>query len=148
MREVFLAREEHIPHIAALEKATFTTPWSESSIRMFFDIGGTFTAVCLEDGELASYCTVLIVLDEVQIINVATAEKYKRRGCADAVISLVLEESKRRNIETLSLEVRVSNDPAISLYEKYGFSIAGRRKDFYEKPKEDAFVMIKYLGKE
>ena len=146
MREVILAREEHIPQIAALEQATFTTPWSESSLRMFFEIEGCFVAICLEDGELASYCTVILVLDEVQIINVATAEKYKRQGCADDVIDLVLKESKRRNIENLSLEVRVSNEPAISLYEKYGFTIAGRRKDFYEKPKEDAFVMIKYLG--
>jgi ribosomal-protein-alanine N-acetyltransferase len=99
----------------------------------------------LEDGDLGSYCTVTTVLDEAQIINVATAERYKRQGCADAVISGVIDECKRRDIVSISLEVRESNAPAISLYEKFGFFVAGKRKNFYTNPRENALVMIKNL---
>ncbi len=145
MKNAFFARAEHIPLIAELEKQTFSHPWSESSLNMFFETESALYAICLADGELASYCTMMLVLDEVQIINVATAEKYKRQGYAEAVIELTLEEARRRGISSISLEVRESNAPAIALYEKFGFFEAGKRKDFYTDPRENALVMIKSL---
>lgn len=145
MKNAFFAREEHIPLIAELEKQTFSHPWSESSLSTFFETESALYAICLADGELASYCTMLLVFDEVQIINVATAEKYKRQGYAEAVIELTLEEARRRGITSISLEVRESNAPAIALYEKFGFFKAGKRKDFYTDPRENALVMIKSL---
>ena len=145
MKNVMFAQKEHIPLIAELEKKTFVHPWSESSLNMFFESESALYAICLEDGELASYCTMLLVLDEVQIINVATAEKYKRQGYAEEVINLMLEEAKRRDFGSISLEVRESNAPAIALYEKFGFFVAGKRKDFYTDPRENALVMIKNL---
>jgi ribosomal-protein-alanine N-acetyltransferase len=101
--------------------------------------------LCLEDGEIASYCSVLTVLDEGQIINVATADGFRRRGCARAVIERVIEESIRRGLVTLSLEVRESNAAAQALYEGAGFFSAGKRKDFYKNPRENALVMIKNI---
>ena len=145
MREVIIARRAHIPAIAELEKQTFKHPWSENSLQMFFEGEGAYCVACMENGDLVSYCTVTTVLDEAQIINVASAPKHKNKGCAKATIELVLDEAKRRNISSVSLEVRESNVPAISLYESFGFSVAGKRKDFYTEPRENALVMIKNL---
>ena len=145
MREVYLAQSEHIQAIAELEKATFTHPASENALGMFVENKDAFCVVLLEDGDLGSYCTVTTVLDEAQIINVATAERYKRQGCADAVISCVIDECKQRDIVSISLEVRESNAPAISLYEKFGFFVAGKRKNFYTDHRDNALVMIKNL---
>ncbi len=145
MKKAIVAKKEHISLIANLEKKTFVHPWSESSLSSFFETESALYIVAMEGNELASYCTMLIVLDEVQIINVATNEKYKRQGYADAVISLALDEALRRGLNTISLEVRESNVPAIALYEKFGFVVAGERKDFYTNPRENALVMIKNL---
>ena len=145
MREIYLSKAEHIKAIAEIEKSTFTHPASENALKMFVEGNDAFCVVLLEDGDLGSYCTVTTVLDEAQIINVATAEQYKRQGCADAVISGVIDECKRRDIVSISLEVRESNVPAIALYEKLGFVVAGKRKNFYTDPRENALVMIKNL---
>lgn len=145
MREIIIAAAEHIPLVAALEAETFSEPASESALASLFIGGGSFCAVCLENGELCSYCTVVTVLDEAQIINVATAARHKRRGLAREVLSFVLDECKGLDITTISLEVRESNVPAISLYTSLGFSVAGKRRDFYKKPRENALVMIKNL---
>ena len=85
------------------------------------------------------------MLDEAQIINVATSEAYKRSGCANAVIGGVFDECNKRGIVSISLEVRESNAPAIALYEKLGFVVAGKRKNFYTDPRENALVLIKNL---
>jgi ribosomal-protein-alanine N-acetyltransferase len=145
MREIIFAKKEHIPMMAALEAKSFSNPWSESSLNLFFDTESAIMVICLEDGCFASYCNLLTVLDEVQIINVATDPAFKKQGCAKAVLEFVLEESKKRGITTISLEVRESNIPAISLYESLGFFVAGKRKDFYTDPRENALVMIKNL---
>ena len=145
MREVVLASAEHVLAIADLEKATFTHPASENAIKMFVDDQNTFCIALLDDGKLASYCTLTTVLDEAQIINVATSESYKRSGCANAVILGVFDECNKRGIVSISLEVRESNVPAIALYEKLGFVVAGKRKNFYTDPRENALVMIKNL---
>ena len=145
MKRVFLADESHALLIANLEKRTVTHPQSEKSLVEFFKLERNFAVVCLENGELVSYCTLTSVLDEAQIINVATAPEYKRQGCAKAVFERIFEECAHRGIITVSLEVRESNSPAISLYEDLGFSVAGKRKDFYTDPRENALIMIKNL---
>ena len=144
MREIKIAKKEHISALARLEAATFFEPWSEKSLELFLD-SQNFCVLCLEDGNLASYCTVTTVLDEAQIVNVATDSLYKRRGCARDVLREVIFECEKRKIVLISLEVRESNAPAIKLYEELGFTVAGKRKDFYKNPRENALVMIKNL---
>lgn len=145
MSEIILAREEHIPLVATLEASIFSEPTSERSLASMFLGDRSFCAICLENEKLASYCTVFCVLDEAQIINVATDPSYLRRGFARATLEFVFAECKKRSIMSISLEVRESNTPAISLYEALGFEIAGKRKDFYKNPRENALVMIKNL---
>ena len=142
MRELLVAKKEHLPLIASLEALTFFEPWSENALELFISDAG-FCIACLDGENLCSYCTVTTVLDEAQIINVATAESYKRQGCAKAVLERVLDECSKRSIGYISLEVRESNKGAISLYQNLGFNIVGKRIGFYSNPRENALVMVK-----
>lgn len=142
MVEIALANKEQLSLIASLEKATFSSPWSEKSLEFFLE-ELNFCVVLLSDGELASYCTVSTVLDEAQIINVATDIRFKRSGYAESVLNAVFKECARRGIASISLEVREGNVAAISLYKKLGFEIMGTRKNFYTDPTENALVMVK-----
>ena len=144
MREITIARKEHISALAELERTTFSDPWSEKALELFLE-EQNFCVACFEDGELASYCTVTTVLDEAQIVNVATDSHFKRMGCAREVLDGVIFECQKRKITLISLEVREGNAPAIALYTKLGFTVAGKRKDFYKNPRENALVMIKNL---
>ena len=142
MIEIALAKKEHLSLIASLERATFSSPWSEKSLEFFLE-ELNFCVVLLNDGELASYCTVSTVLDEAQIINVATDIRFKRLGFAESVLKAVFDECVRRSITSISLEVRESNESAIALYKKLGFEVLGKRKNFYTEPIENALVMVK-----
>lgn len=145
MRETVIAKKEHLSAIAELEKATFFEPWSENALQFFLS-KENFCVALFVDSNLASYCTLTTVLDEAQIVNVATDGSYKRMGCAKETLERVFEECKKRSIVLISLEVRESNVPAIALYNSLGFSVAGKRKNFYTNPRENALVMIKNLG--
>lgn len=142
--DILLADRSHIPLIAALERDTFSEPWSEHTLELFFGDGG-FCAVCMEGAVLASYCTVVTVLDEAQIVNVATSIDHQRQGLARSVLKFVIDECLRRGLAPVSLEVREGNMPAILLYEGLGFERVGIRKNFYKEPRENALIMIKRL---
>ena len=144
MKEIIIAKKEHLGAIAELERETFFEPWSEQALELFVS-ENNFSIACVVDGCIASYCTVTTVLDEAQIINVATDKRYRRTGCAKDVLNAVLLECKKRGINLISLEVRHSNASAIALYEGIGFTVAGMRKDFYNNPRENALVMIRNL---
>ena len=88
------------------------------------------------------YAGLHAVLDEGYIDNVAVAPEYRRQGIADALIGAFTRFGEAR-LAFLTLEVRAGNDPAITLYEKHGFYEVGRRKDYYDDPKEDAVLMTR-----
>ena len=144
MRMITLAKKEHLSLIADIEQMIFSEPWSEKSLELCLT-DKAFCICCFEDETLTSYCTVITVLDEAQIINVATSTDFRGMGYAKTVIEAVFAECYKRGINSISLEVRESNVPAISLYQSFGFKIEGKRKDFYKNPRENAFVMIKNL---
>ena len=95
--------------------------------------------------QIIAFATVLFAPDEGQIINVATHPDHRRRGAGGMLMDRIVSDARARRFDQLSLEVRVSNEPAIALYRAYGFEIAGRRKNFYTCPREDAYVMLKSL---
>ena len=95
--------------------------------------------------QIIAFATVFFAPDEGQIINVATHPDHRRRGAGRLLMDRIVAEARARSFEQLSLEVRVGNEPAISLYQAYGFEIAGRRRGFYTAPREDAFVMLRSL---
>ena len=144
MKEIILAKREHLPLVARLEKDIFADPCSEKGLELFLT-DSAFCVCCFDEDTLVSYCTVVTVLDEAQIINVATSTSYRGKGYAKSTLQTVFDECKKREITSISLEVRESNTKAISLYDVLGFTTEGKRKDFYKNPRENALVMIKNL---
>lgn len=128
--------------VSALEAAVFTMPWSKNgfSETLCREDAHFFTAY--EDERLLGYAGVYCTADEGEITNVAVAPEARRQGVARALLQHLLTRLLSDGITRAVLEVRVSNTPAIRLYEAQGFQIAGRRKGFYEKPAEDAYVMV------
>ena len=132
---------EHIPHIAELERTCFSHPWSEELLlqELWNDASAVIVAEG-EDGTVLGYAGVSTVLDEGYIDNVAVASQFRRQGVADELIAALVRFG-RAKLAFLTLEVRASNAPAIALYAKHGFREAGRRKNYYDDPKEDAILM-------
>lgn len=132
----------HLPQVAALEKICFPAdPWSEALFREALE--NPRAAVLLAQGErdaVLGYAVVSVVLDEGNLDNIAVAPGYRRQGVADALLS-VLTGFGREHLAALMLEVRASNAPAIALYEKHGFAAVGRRRNYYDAPREDAVLM-------
>ena len=137
----------HLPQVAALEKICFPAdPWSEELFRdALMSPHAVLLAAEREDGAVLGYAVLSVVLDEGNLDNLAVAPHCRRRGVADALLS-ALTDFGRTRLSVLLLEVRVSNLPAIALYEKHGFVPVGRRKNYYETPKEDALLMTLDLG--
>ena len=97
------------------------------------------------EGVVVGYVGSESVLDSADIMNVAVSPNYRRQGIAEALINALSDALRAKDIRFLMLEVRVSNMPAIALYEKLGFIVAGRRPRYYSSPREDAYVMRKEL---
>lgn len=96
---------------------------------------------------LAGYIVARIGANELHINNVAVRERYRRLGIGLNLLNRTIEEGRRRGIESAFLELRAGNHAALSLYEKCGFQITSRRKNYYSEPIEDALVMtIQLVG--
>ena len=135
----------HVGEIARLEKECFSTPWSEDGLKSELNNAFARFFVATYAGEIAGYVGAHNVLGEVYITNVAVFEKFRRKGIAKKLIDALLESAKAENGNFVTLEVRKSNIPAVSLYEKCGFEKVGERKNFYEKPRENAVLMTYFI---
>ena len=131
----------HIPAIAALERQCFSRPWSEAALsEELYNDTACFLVAEGEDGTVLGYAGLHVILDEGYIDNVAVDPRYRRQGVADALLDVFCRFGAEK-LAFLTLEVRASNTPAIALYEKHGFYEVGRRKDYYDDPKEDALLL-------
>lgn len=143
------AANEHLPQLTALEQICFPAdPWSEALFRQALD--NPAVAILLaqgEDGAVLGYAVLSTVLDEGNLDNIAVHPEYRRQGVADALLG-ALTGFGREHLSALMLEVRASNAPAIALYEKHGFAAVGRRKNYYDAPREDAILMTLAFGTE
>ena len=135
--------ESHVLQIAALEKICFSEPWSVNSIASELGNPLSLWLVAEVDGALAGYIGSQSVLGESDVMNVAVSPDYRRQGIGEALVLALVEELKKHGNHCLSLEVRLSNAPARSLYEKLGFAEVGRRPNYYRNPKEDALILRK-----
>lgn len=131
-----------IREVAVLEAQNFSTPWSENG---FADAlkqpDNIFLVAEMHDGTIAAYCGLYSSIDEGEITNVAVSEPVRRQGIGFAVMEELFYQAGAQGIEKIFLEVRQSNISARRLYEKAGFTDCGVRKNFYERPREDAVVM-------
>lgn len=131
----------HIKEIAQIERECFSMPWSEGALEEeLYNPQASFIVAQRADGAVLGYAGLHVVLDEGYIDNVAVRKDYRGQGIADDLVDVFVRFG-RANLAFLTLEVRPSNDPAIQLYMKHGFAQVGRRKNYYERPREDAIIM-------
>ena len=139
---------EHISQIAGLEEQCFSSSWTEEQLRsQLKDDRHEFIAAVRGDGTVLAYVGMMYILDEGYISNVAVSPEYRRQGIADRVIESLVDICCSLKLSFVTLEVRAGNKAAISLYSKQGFLPVGRRKNYYDLPKEDAILMTKYLNR-
>lgn len=137
---------EDLEQVEAIEKSVFSVPWSFNSIKEAMEMSDNVYIVCEEDGCIAGYCGMWTVLGEGNIVSVAVGEKYRRRGIAKEMMEDLISRGLQKNVNVFFLEVRQSNEAAKHLYEISGFRNIGVRKNFYEKPCEDACVMSRIIS--
>lgn len=130
--------------IAELEKECFSSPWSQNAI-LDSAKNDTDFFVCCENEKIVGYAGIQIVLDEGYVTNVAVTGSHRGNGIGGRLVDTLIRHGQEKNLSFISLEVRSSNFSAISLYSKRGFIEVGKRKNFYEKPTEDAIIMTKEL---
>lgn len=135
---------EHVPQVARLERLCFSDPWSEKSIASELQNPLSLWLVAEEDERVLGYVGSQTVLGESDMMNVAVAPAFRRRGIARALIEALISALAAGGSRCLKLEVRASNESARSLYESMGFQKLGLRKNYYYNPREDALI----LGKE
>ncbi len=136
--------------IAQLEKLCFSEPWSERQLleTMEDPKGVLYVAVQEDDGQVLGYAGLHDIVGEGYVDNIAVFPQFRGQGIGEALTRALIEYMRCAALEFLTLEVRASNLPAISLYEKLGFRQEGRRKNFYRHPTEDARIMTLRPGLE
>ena len=138
-------KEDDVKGVAEVEKACFASPWSEQSLREELENENAHFFVADINGEIVGYMGTISVFGECSVTNIAVKEKHRGKGIASFLLERVIISSAFNEDEFITHEVRQSNTPAISLYEKYGFRKMGERKNFYRLPTEDAYIYNKYL---
>ena len=135
------AAEADIPAIAVLETLCFSSPWSEGALRD--TLASAYARMfCAElDGTVIAYGGCYLLGDDADITNIATHPDYRRRGAAALVLQTLTACARDCGMHAIHLEVRQTNAPAIALYEGFGFSVDGIRKNYYKNPTENAVLM-------
>jgi ribosomal-protein-alanine N-acetyltransferase len=145
MMRIIEMKAHHVPQVAELEKLCFSAPWSANSIAHELTTDYSFWLVAEDDGAVVGYIGSQIAFPEADVMNVAVRPEYRRRGVGQILVEALSTHLRNIDCESLTLEVRASNAPAIALYEKLGFAQVGRRPNYYRNPKEDALILRKEL---
>ncbi|MCQ6281554.1 ribosomal protein S18-alanine N-acetyltransferase [Bacillus sp. EB600] len=135
-------REEDIDQVLEIEHASFATPWSREAFYNELNMNKFAIYIVLEiDKKVVGYCGVWIVVDEAHVTNIAILPDYRGKKLGDALMQNLFEVAKTMGAKSMTLEVRVTNYIAQSLYRKFGFQNGGLRKNYYTDNHEDALVM-------
>lgn len=135
---------DHLDEVAELERICFSTPWSRNMLAEELENMLSAFLVALDDsGRVVGYAGLQVVVDEGYITNVAVRPECRRQGIAGKLLQVFLDFAQAHHLAFLTLEVRASNYDAIALYGARGFRGVGRRKNYYEHPKEDAIIMTR-----
>ncbi len=134
----------HAPQVAAIEAACFSEPWSEQALLDSYNADTRFVVAVLGK-TVIGYGGLQTVLDEGYVTNIATHPNYRRQGVGNALTAALVELARQKGLAFISLEVRQSNLAAQNLYQNNGFTLQGRRKNFYRQPTEDALILTHFL---
>lgn len=136
-------RLEDIDEVALMERVIFPSPWPRQAFAN--ELKEETASLCLVArvrNLLAGYLVAWFVTDEAHLGNVAVTPEFRRRGIATELTKRLIREAEARGITMITLEVRVSNLPAILLYRDFDFKTISMRKHYYVDNGEDAFVML------
>ena len=136
-------KADDVEIVSKIESEVFSMPWSAKDFLEMVEADYAYYYVAEVDGEIAGCCGIRNIAGEGEITNVVVAPPYRKKGIALKMMEYMLERAVEVGIGDCTLEVRVSNQPAIRLYERLGFKGEGVRPHFYDKPDEDALIMWK-----
>ena len=141
--EITKFRRRHLRKVLSIETRVYPRPWSASLFLSELAQRSTRSYIVARfEGEVAGYAGMMFTGLETHITNIAVDPTFHGRKVGTRMLLTLITEAIARGAETVSLEVRVSNLPARSMYEKFGFAVVGTRKGYYIETKEDAFVMV------
>ena len=135
----------HIDGVCKIEETCFAHPWSRQSVESELANENSVFIVAVEGEKVIGYIGMSVVIDEGYIFNVAVNADFRRKGVGTALINELVTYGKKNNLCFITLEVRGSNQAAISLYSDFGFIKVGERKNYYSDPAENAILMTKYF---
>ncbi len=136
---------DFVDQVAEIEKSCFSVPFTKEDICDYLEKDYWHFFVARENDKILGYVSFTLIVDDCNICNVATRGEYRKMGVGSRLIEKALSFVKENGGSKLFLEVRESNKGAISLYEKFGFSVGGVSKNHYTKPLENALLMNLFL---
>ena len=139
-------RDGDVERVAQIESSAFSTPWKATTFRLLLDRPGAVLLVLeMPPDRVAGYAVLWCIQDQGELTNIAVIPEFRNRRLGAYLLDRVLDEAQERTVESLYLEVRVSNFRARSMYASRGFEEIGVRRDYYENPREDARILMKRL---
>lgn len=139
------AKIDEFHELEEISVSSMSEPWREADFMSAEKNEYALILAAVEEDEPVGYAVGYFAADEAELPSIAVSPLMRRRGIGDALLNELFNQVKSRGAAKLFLEVRESNEPAITLYEKNGFITAGTRRHFYSNPEEDALVMMKLL---
>lgn len=143
-----LMSPEHIVQVAEIEKQCFSAPWSLQSISGELSNPISLWVVAVDKNQVVGYVGSQSVMGEADMMNLAVVPECRRQGVGEALVKELIRYLTEKEVFSLTLEVRASNESAINLYSKLGFAQVGRRPNYYSAPKEDALILRKEWANE
>ncbi len=138
---MFSCRLQDLPDVVRIEKACYPHPWTLAQFQQELENPCAHLELCRWQDELAGYLCYWLIAGEMQILNVATSPAWRRQGIAARLLEHCLQYCQRQGLVRAWLEVRASNQAAISVYQRRGFIISGSRPEYY-RDGEDALLMV------
>jgi len=138
-------QESDLDEILSIENVSFPSPWSRWAFQSEIHAPHAYPFVLVDGGapRVLGYLCSWIILDECHLLNLAVHPECRRMGAASKMIDNLLRFCRAKEVERFYLEVRMSNEHAITLYQKFGFHVCGVRRGYYSDTGEDAFIMLR-----
>ena len=136
------AEIEDLDSLVEIENECSGMPWTREQFKEELCFPLAYTYVSEADGNVVGFFSMHVVSDDAHLNEFGVKSEYRRNGIGHKLAEQMIDICKDNDCSVLSLEVRETAFPAIALYEKVGFARAGKRKGFYQNPKEDAYIYI------
>ena len=143
MYDIRLASRDEAGSIAAVSGQCFSAPWDEDAVLKDMASEQSFVLSAVSDGVVAGYAICYFAGDQGDLVSIAVLPDHRRSGLGGSLLEKLEAVAGEHGVGAVFLEVRISNEPAVSLYEKYGYSRIGVRKSYYSDTGEDAILMRK-----